>query len=272
MPPANPAEPAELLDLAAEAARLGGATLLEWRAGFVAREKAPADLVTDADLASQRAVAGLIADRRPDDRFVGEEDGDQEPPPADGRVCWVVDPLDGTVNYVHGYPAYATSVGVTRDGQLLAGAVYDPLRDELFLAAAGGGSRLIAPTGETSLRSSDCEDLGESLVAVSLPPRVSADSPDLAGFVSVVQACRAVRRSGSAALNLAYVAAGRLDAHWAHVIKPWDAAAGVLIAREAGACVTAADGQPFDLWRADYLVASTPELHAAVLDRVTWRG
>jgi len=260
------ADPAALRRLAIQAARVGGQTLMAWREEFTTREKGPADLVTDADVASQKAVRELLLGARPGDCFVGEESVHDDASVAErrGRLCWVVDPLDGTTNYVHGFPMFATSVGAVLDGRLIAGAVYDPCRDEMFSAHAGGGAWL----GDERLSVTDTTDIADSLVAVSLPPHVIPDSPDLAGFVSVVQACRAVRRTGSAALNLSYVAAGRMDAHWAHVIQPWDAAAGVLIAAEAGATVTGSDGQPFDVWRADYLVAATPELHAAVLERM----
>lgn len=252
------------------AARVGGETLLAWREKFTAREKGPADLVTDADFASQKAVRELLLAERPEDCFVGEESGPEATAAEErqGRLCWVVDPLDGTANYVHGFPMFATSVGVVLDGVLIAGAVYDPLRDEMFSAARGGGAWL----GDERLETTDATELGEALVAVSLPPRVDANSPDLMGFVSVVQACRAVRRTGSAALNLSYLAAGRLDAHWAHVIHPWDAAAGVLIAIEAGAHVTDSAGGPFDVWKADYLVASTERLHTAVLTQMLQQG
>lgn len=256
-------ELAALRQLAISAAKVGGDTLLAWQDKFTAREKGPADMVTDADFASQKAIRELLLGTRPEDAFVGEE-SDQSAATAEsrrGRLCWVVDPLDGTSNYVHGFPMFATSIGAVLDGELIAGAIYDPLRKEMFSAARGEGSFL----GEDRLAVSEATQLGEALVAVSLPPRVDRDSPDLAGFIAVVQSSRAVRRTGSAALNLAYVAAGRLDAHWAHVIQPWDAAAGILIAAEAGAVVTNCHGDPFDIWKADYLVASTSELHAAVL-------
>lgn len=260
------AEREALRQLAISAAKVGGETLLEWRDKFTAREKGPADMVTDADFASQEAVRGLLLGARPDDAFVGEENTPTASSPESraGRLCWVVDPLDGTSNYVHGFPMFATSIGAVLDGELIAGAIYDPLRDEMFSASRDGGAFL----GEDRLAVSTATKLGEALVAVSLPPRVDRDSPDLAGFIAVVQSSRAVRRTGSAALNLAYVASGRLDAHWAHVIQPWDAAAGVLIAAEAGAVVTNCQGDPFDIWKADYLVASTAELHTAVLSGI----
>ncbi|MEO0529216.1 MAG: inositol monophosphatase family protein [Planctomycetota bacterium] len=252
-----------LRKLAVAAAKVGGDTLLAWRDKFTAREKGPADMVTDADFASQKAVRDALLGARPDDAFVGEENRELATAPESraGRLCWVVDPLDGTSNYVHGFPMFATSIGAVLDGELIVGAIYDPLRDEMFSASLGDGAFL----NEERLAVSDATKLGDALVAVSLPPRVDRDSPDLAGFIAVVQSSRAVRRTGSAALNLAYVAAGRLDAHWAHVIQPWDAAAGVLIAAEAGAVITDCQGDPFDVWKADYLVASTAELHASVL-------
>ncbi|MEQ8849282.1 inositol monophosphatase family protein [Botrimarina sp.] len=261
--------PDSLREIAVEAARLGGQTLLAWRERFTAKEKGPADLVTDADFASQEAVRKLLADRRPDDHFVGEEKiGVDQTRPGPGEIGWIVDPLDGTVNYVHGFPAFATSVGAVIDGQPVAGAIYDPLREEIFSASRGGG----AWVNDTPLQVSGAASLGKSLVAVSLPPQVTGDSPDIAAFVDVLERARAVRRTGSAALNLAYVAAGRLDAHWAHVIYPWDAAAGVLIAAEAGATVSNCAGGPFDVWRADYLVASTAELHRELLEMMSSRS
>lgn len=261
-----PAEPETLRQLAIRAARAGGETLLAWREKFTAQEKGPADLVTDADFAAQRVVYDLLRSERPEDGFVGEESTDPSSTAAElaGRLCWVVDPLDGTANYVHGFPMYATSVGVVFDGELIAGAIFDPLHGEMFSAARGAGAWL----NDTRLRVTDTTELGKALVAISLPPGVGPDSPDLASFVSVVQACQAVRRTGSAALNLAYTAAGRLDAHWAFSIKPWDVAAGVLIAAEAGATVTNSRGDAFNVWEAHYLVAGTAELHGAVLAKL----
>jgi myo-inositol-1(or 4)-monophosphatase len=259
-----PYDPAALRLLAMEAALAGGRTLLAWRDKFTTREKGPADLVTDADIAAQRAVRDVLLSARPDDAFVGEESPPGAAADRQGKVCWIVDPLDGTTNYVHGFPMFATSVGVVFDGELIAGAIYDPMRDEMFSAAKGCGAFL----GETPIRVTEAATLGESLVAVSLPPQVHIDSPDLRSFIAVVAASRAVRRTGSAALNLAYVAAGRMDAHWAFSIYPWDATAGVLICQEAGAVVTNCVGQPFDVWKADYLVAATESLHREVLERL----
>ena len=253
-----------LSEIAQQAARIGGATLMHWLDRFETHEKGPADLVTDADIHAQQAIQATILGVRPEDRFVGEESPREgntvAPPPNDGRVTWVVDPLDGTTNYVHGFPCYATSIGAVVDGVVLAGAIFDPLRNEMFHVARGHG----AFVGDRPLHVSSCERLSEALVAVSLPPDVSPESPDLADFIAVVTRSRAIRRTGSAALNLAYVAAGRLDSHWSHQIFPWDAAAGTLLVEEAGGLVTGSRGEPYDLWRAHYLVAGTEALHTEV--------
>ena len=252
---------AALGELAEEAARLGGQTLLEWRERFAAREKGPSDLVTDADIASQEAIRSLLLKERSSDLFIGEEGEASEEDRSEDQICWVVDPIDGTVNYVHGFPFFCSSVAAVCGDRILAGAVYDPLRDELFRAEAGCGARL---NGQ-AIWSSAATRFIDSLVAVSLPPRVDPDSPDLRSFVRAITQCRAVRRSGSAALNLAYVACGRLDAHWAHAIHPWDVAAGVLLVTEAGGAISSSTGGPFDVWRADYLVASTETLRTEAI-------
>jgi myo-inositol-1(or 4)-monophosphatase len=255
--------PAELLHVCELAARAGAEQLLAWRGRFQTREKAPRDLVTDADYASERAVRGVIAEHFPEHGILGEEAPSMEQ--LDRPYCWVVDPLDGTINYAHGFPCYGVSVAVAQKGKLLAGVVFDPERNECFSASAGGGAMLNGQPIETTR----VETVEESLVAVSFPPRLDDESLDLRAFMKVAPVCQAMRRTGSAALNLAYVACGRMDAHWAHAIHPWDAAAGVLLVQEAGGAVTAADGQPFDLVRADYLAAATIALHTRLVPLIS---
>ncbi len=257
----NPA-PTDLLAVCELAARAGAEQLLSWRGRFRTREKAPRDLVTDADYASEQAVRRVIGEHFPEHGILGEEAPTMDQ--LDRPFCWVVDPLDGTINYAHGLPCYGVSVAVAQNGRLLAGVVFDPERDECFSASEGGGATL---NGEP-MRVSKVEFVEESLVAVSFPPRLDDESLELRAFMQVAPVCQAMRRTGSAALNLAYVAYGRLDAHWAHVIHPWDAAAGVLLVREAGGAVSAADGQTFDLARADYLAAATEPLHQRLLPLV----
>ncbi|HEX5472021.1 MAG TPA: inositol monophosphatase family protein [Lacipirellulaceae bacterium] len=247
------------------AARAGGEQIRAWRGRFRTREKGRSDLVTDADLASQDAIRSVIAARFPDHSFVGEE---QSTTPLSRRASdlqWLVDPLDGTTNYVHGYPHFAVSVALLRGGDILAGVIYDPTRDQCFAAAAGRG----AWCDGMRLQTSRVTEVSESLVAVSLPAHVRRNSPDLLDFIEAVQTCQAVRRSGSAALNLAHVASGALDAFWATHIHAWDVAAGVLLVREAGGIITGRDGASFDLWNPHFLAASGPQLHHNLLDVLT---
>lgn len=251
--------PAQLLAICELAARVGAEQLLSWRGRFQAREKAPRDLVTDADYASEQAVRRVISEHFPDHGILGEEAPAMEQ--LARPFCWVVDPLDGTINYAHGLPCYGVSVAVARNGVLQAGVVLDPERDECFSASAGGGATL----NGVPIAVSGAEMVEQSLVAVSFPPRLDDESLDLRAFMKVGPLCQAMRRTGSAALNLAYVACGRFDAHWAHVIHPWDAGAGVLLVQEAGGVATSASGETFDLARADYLAASTGELHRRLL-------
>jgi myo-inositol-1(or 4)-monophosphatase len=248
----------ELLAVCEEAAQAGAKELLAWWGRFQARQKAPRDLVTDADLASEKAVRAVIAAHFPDHGILGEE----APVLAQLRLpyCWVVDPLDGTTNYAHGLPCYAVSVAVAHEGRLLAGVVYDPERQENFAAAAGLGARL----NGKPMAVSQAMTLEEGLFAVSFPAQLVDDSPDLIAFLRVAPRCQAIRRTGSAALNLAYVACGRLDGHWAHDIHPWDSAAGVLLIQEAGGVATSSNGRQYELAAGDYLTAATQPLYDAL--------
>lgn len=249
------------LETCEEAARAGGEQLLAWRGHFQTREKGIADLVTDADIASQRAIQAVIASRYPDHAFIGEEQSAGATVREPDQYAWIVDPLDGTTNYVHGYPNYAVSVALARGSHLLAGVIYDPLRNECYTAADGFG----AWCNGARLHSTDADKLADALVAVSLPARVHRDSPDLLDFIEVVQLAQGVRRTGSAALNLAQVASGALDAFWAAHIHPWDVAAGVLLVREAGGVVTARDGGEFDLWNPHFVASASAALQGELL-------
>lgn len=245
---------AQLLATAEAAARGGAAELLEWRDKFTAREKSARDLVTDADLASQQAIEAVIRQEFPEHGFLGEESPDLDQ--LKERYCWVVDPLDGTTNYVHGFPFFAVSVAVVHEGQLAAGAIFDPTNNECFTAARGLGARL----NDRPISVSKVTSLDQALVAVSFPPHPRRDDPDIQAFMRVSPECQAVRRTGSAAINLAYVACGRLDAHWAHSIHSWDSAAGVLLIEEAGGVVASFNCGPYRVASGDYFVAGTREL------------
>jgi myo-inositol-1(or 4)-monophosphatase len=253
----------DLLPTCEEAARAGGKELLAWRGRFRVREKGVRDFVTDADHASQAAIQQVIARRFPEHGFVGEEHAAL--PESGATYTWVVDPLDGTTNYMHGYPHYAVSVAVARGSEVLAGVVYDPVAEKCFAARAGAG----AWCDGTRLWPSQARQVSEALVAVSLPARVRREDTDLLDFVKAVQMCQGVRRSGSAALNLAYVASGALDAFWAAHIHPWDVAAGVLLVREAGGVASGRNGAEFDLWDPHFVVAATEELRRELIGVLT---
>lgn len=247
---------------AEEAARLGGVQLESWRARFSVREKAHADLVTEADHASQQAIRAFLTERFPSHAFVGEED----PGAKDGRALgtlptWVVDPLDGTTNYVHDVPAYCVSVGLFADGQPIVGAIYDPRQDEMFSAANGEGATL----NGKPIRVSEVGDLRRSLLSTGFPPDPDCQERNLHWWGVLSMKTQALRRTGSTALNLAYVAAGRFDGYWAFDNWAWDVAAGIVLVTEAGGKVTRVDGSPSDVFRPD-IVAANPELHAALIE------
>lgn len=246
------------LQTAQEAARIGGRILQEWQTKFTAREKSPANLVTEADLASQTAIHEFIQNRFSDHKFLGEEGLNQQEGTSDYR--WVIDPLDGTGNYVHRFPYYAVSIGLECRGELIVGVIYDPTRDELFSATLGGGAFL---NGQT-IRCSVVETLPEAMCMASLPVKTSGDSPAVRRFLAVLGEAQSVQRSGSAALNLCCVACGRVDGFWSTSLAPWDMAAGVLIVTEAGGKVTTTSGGLFQLETPDLLATNGTGLHLAL--------
>jgi myo-inositol-1(or 4)-monophosphatase len=241
--------------LCEQAARAGGQALLSWVGRFGVREKGPSDLVTDADLASQEAIRKLVLAACPDHQFLSEE-GDAQPP-LDAAYCWVVDPLDGTTNYAHGVAHYAVSVALLERGKPLVGVIFDPQADECFAAERGGGARL----NGRLIRTSGVTELHRALVAASFAAHVDFPSREVDQFVAAQQGCQSVRRTGSAALNLCYVAAGRFDAFWALSTKAWDIAAGILLVEEAGGVVTHVDGSPLDLAAPFPLASASRPLH-----------
>jgi myo-inositol-1(or 4)-monophosphatase len=224
-----------LLEVAVEAARMAGALLRERsRAGVerqVASKSSPTDLVSEADLASERAIRELLARRRADDAFVGEEGGSSG---GASGLSWVVDPLDGTVNFLFGIPHWSVSVAVRDGAGTLAGAVYDPNREELFTATRSGRPMLSGPEGVLELSPARREDLPTAMVATGLAYDAAVRRAQAEVLARLAPRVRDIRRFGSAALDLTWTAAGRYDAYFERSVKQWDIAAGALICERAG--------------------------------------
>jgi myo-inositol-1(or 4)-monophosphatase len=249
-------------EAACEAARRGAAVLEEWRSRFQVREKGRFDLVTDADLASQRTIREYLQGSFPDHGFLGEEEGaGKDRPGPDAPPTWIVDPLDGTTNYVHDCPLYCVSIGLQVAGEMVVGVVLDPSRQELFSAARGQGAWL----GSRRLQTSQAGRLEEALLATGFPPDLRGQERTLDWWRYFSLRSRSLRRTGSTALNLAYVAAGRFDGYWAFDNHVWDVAGGVVLVREAGGVITNVDGSPFDPYTPDGLASNGP-LHPVLLE------
>jgi len=246
----------QFLQTAEEAARAAAKVLEHWAGEFTVSEKRPADLVTEADHESQRVIHEIIAGRFPDHGFLGEEGlretGHQSP------YRWIVDPLDGTSNYVHRFPYYGVSIALERDGQLILGVVLDPNRNELFTAVRGEGAFLNGQPIHPSRRNR----LEEALVLVSLPVNVSREHRAVKQFLRVLERAQHVQRTGSAALNLCYVACGRVDAFFSLSLKPWDVAAGAIIIEAAGGRVSTTGHERLDISISDLLATNGTPLHS----------
>ena len=202
-------------------------------------QKGPADFVTRADRKAEEVVREELKKARPKWGFLLEETGEIKG--SDGQHVWVVDPIDGTTNFIHGIPHFAISIGVTRNGEPVAGVIYNPMSDELFAAERGGGAYL----NDRRLRVSGRRDIHDAVIACGIPHRGRGDHVLFRRELAQVQARAAgIRRAGTASLDLAWVAAGRLDGYWEHGLKPWDICAGIVLVREAGGFVTDINGGP----------------------------
>lgn len=247
------------LDLALDLARRAGCLLRDGygHVGSV-RYKGPIDPVTEYDLRSEALIREALHAAFPGDSILGEEGGAT----GGGSGRWLIDPLDGTVNFAHGIPIFAVSLAYSQDGRTQLGVIYDPLRDELFQACAGRGAWL----NGTRLHVSDAGDLDRSLLVTGFPYDIrSAPANNLDHYADFALRTLGVRRLGSACLDLAYVAAGRFDGYWEFSVEAWDIAAGVLLVEEAGGLVTRADGRPDPLAPPTSIVAANPRLHPAML-------
>ena len=229
--------------------------------GFRIDKKGAIDLVTEVDLECERLCRDILAERFPSHDILAEELSSGPTEAARAPYRWVFDPLDGTTNYAHGLPIFCASLSLELDGRAIVGAIFDPSRQELFTGERGGGAFL---NGQP-LRPSTVATLGDALLVTGFPYDVRRKLDELlAMFGAFLAASRAVRRLGSAALDLCYVAAGRFDGFWEQHLKPWDVSAGALIVEEAGGLVTGMDGTPFSP-AAAHLVASNGPLHASMV-------
>ena len=248
-------------DVAVEAARQAGA-FLRSRFGTrpaVSYKGSPTNLVTEMDRGAEAIILETIRGRFPDHSILAEESGARAGSEA---RRWIVDPLDGTTNYAHGLPIYAVSIALELEGALEVGVVYDPSREEIFVAERGRGATL----NGAPLRVSATSPLGESLLGTSYPNDIrGAPRDNLAEHAALMYRCRSVRSIGSAVLGLAAVAAGRLDGYWEQRLGAWDIAAGALLIREAGGTVTAVGGSPLDL-DAPSITASNRLIHGEILE------
>lgn len=218
------------------------------------------DWVTQYDKAAEDLILRRLKTHFPDHNIIGEEGGGQQTASPYG---WIVDPLDGTTNFAHGLPVFAVSIALYRDNLPLIGVVYDVERDECFQASAGQGAYVVSPLGRRRLQVSEADNLSHSLLGTGFPYDRSQinNSRETAVFL---QHCQDIRRAGSAALDLAYVAAGRLDGYWEYNLQNWDAAAGIVLILEAGGYLSLISGEPFVMAPQVSVIASNGRIHTAM--------
>lgn len=221
--------------------------------------KSQRELVTSVDVASERLIRQKIHQKFPDHHIVSEELSPEGS--LSEKTVWIIDPLDGTNNFVHGVPFFAVSIAVVIQGCLSIGVIIDPIRNEEFVAVTGKNSELC----EQEIVVSDTTDIAEALLATGFPYDISPECENnLDWFVRFSYACQGIRRIGSAALDLAYTACGRFDGFWELKLKPWDMAAGALIVKQAGGTVTDFNGNPWQIL-SDRIVSANPQIHSQMI-------
>ena len=251
-----------MLNFAIQTARDAGRIIAE-RVGrsIQITNKGDINLVTETDLAAERLIIERINSYYPRHAILAEESGalntNHE---GQSEWKWIIDPLDGTTNYAHGYPCFCVSIALERTGKLQVGVIYDPLRDEMFAAERGEGATL----NGRRIRVSQIDDLNRAMLCTGFPYDVRERNDFARHFANFIMHAQAVRRDGSAALDLAYVACGRFDGFWEEGLLPWDVAAGILLIEEAGGRVSRYDGSPFDIYTPPILV-SNGLLHDAMV-------
>ena len=252
-----------MLNFAIQTARDAGRLLAE-RFGRTLQitNKSELDLVTESDLASERLIIDRIKTYHPRHAILAEESGASAPQDHEqaSEWRWIIDPLDGTTNYAHGYPCFCVSMGLEREGKMEVGVIYDPLRDELFTAERGQGASL----NGRRIQVSATRNLSAALLCTGFPYDVRERSEFARHFTNFIMNAQAVRRDGAAALDLAYVASGRFDGFWEEGLKPWDVAAGVLMIEEAGGRVSNYAGEPLSIFTPP-IVASNGLVHEQMM-------
>lgn len=246
----------DFVDVAINIAREAGQILLSHR-GAAFELKGAFDLVTAADRESEQLIVKRLQQEFPKHGIVAEEGGRAE---MHSEFRWYVDPLDGTTNFAHGFPMWNVTLGVARNHEVIAGVIFDPLNDELFAAERGAGARL----NGARIQVSRAGTLNESLVATGFPSRRRHRDVNIHFYYQVAMLTHGVRRGGSAALDLAYTACGRLDGFWEFGLNPWDMAAGTLLVEEAGGSVSGMRSEPLDLY-GEYLLADNGLIHEETL-------
>lgn len=253
-----------MLTFTIQTAREAGGVLIDRLGRAQVLNKGTIDLVTEADLAAEKLIIERIRSHYPRHAILAEESGVSEgttPIPGESEWKWIIDPLDGTTNYAHGYPCFCVSIGVERAGRIEIGVVYDPMRNEMFAAERGHGATL----NERRIRVSEVDDLNRAMLCTGFPYNVR-ERPDFArAFTNFTMQAQAVRRDGSAAIDLAYVACGRFDGFWEDGLNPWDVAAGILLIEEAGGRVTDYRNAPLDIYTPKVL-ASNGLVHDAMMN------
>ena len=254
-----------VLEIAEAAARAAGELLMDGfgREKDVRTKSSSIDFVTQYDLAAEALILERLRAAFPGHSLVGEEGAAET---GAQPYTWYIDPLDGTNNFSHGFPVFCVSLALYEGQRPLAGVIYDPTRDECFKAAAGSGARLIGPLGDQPLRVSGTATLEQGLLATGFPYDVHTSPLDNGAYVArFIKRAFGLRRAGSAALDMAYVAAGRLDGYWEFKVSPWDVAAGILLVQEAGGTVTAIDGAPVALADKLHILADNGLIHTEML-------
>jgi myo-inositol-1(or 4)-monophosphatase len=249
-----------VLSFATQIAREAGNLLVQKLGSAKITNKGDINLVTEADIAAENLIIERIRSHYPQHGILAEESGEAALAGKQSEWKWIIDPLDGTTNYAHGYPCFCVSIALEHKGVLEVGVVYDPLRDEMFAAERGSGATL----NDRQIRVSNVDELSQAMVCTGFPYNVR-ERPDFAReFAKFTMEAQAVRRDGSAALDLAYVACGRFDGFWEDGLNPWDVAAGALLIFEARGKVTTFKDQPLDIYNEEVL-ASNGLIHEAMM-------